>query len=1076
MKKLILALIAGALFGVNARAQSVDTLITSGLFEPYAVAVDTNNNYYITDSANNSIVKYTPDTGQITNFSGRVSITRDFADGPSYLAKFGSPQGIVFARGGFVVADSGNNRIRFVSMDGTVSTLAGTGAVGTNDSPNGLLAQFNTPTGLAADGAGNIYIADLGSSSIRKLTINNAVVTLAGSSDLYHPSAVAVAGDGRIFVADTGNNSIKVFREGQPLSLLAGPNSRFETGLRDSLLASEALFKEPRGLLYLGGTNDVLYISDSGNQVLRRIYNNPVVQGYSVDTIQSTVGAGLSTPIGLAKDVNADILIVDLSKSQLRRIVSSQKQEVISDPQIGTAELVTDPDSGSVQLVFTPIASSIFNNDVVVAIASEHGTETFFTLDGTDPSSSNGSTPPTFATNDLVLPTTIISSSQVNAPSDVTVRAISIAAGRRSSTVVTARFQFQVANPVVIGNNAAAVSITCATRDAIIYYTTDGSDPTQKNSKLYTLGSQLDITNGTNDVTLKVRAFHNGYAASRAVSQLFRFQNIQNSTIGISTNFFAGIGSTLIVPVDVQLLPTDILHSLQFRVEVTPLNGAPTLPTPIQVLPIDPSIDFIPLPAPIPATNFTASNPFRSTYLAGAASELLFGYLGTNSLFTASNSMTVAMLAVSMPLTAVEGQQYKIELLYPSGTSDGFETPVVLKPLSAQTITVSNISYVVGDSALSTWYNAGDFGNGNLNNNDVNNAFYASLVIRVPYTGSDIFNAMDVDRSTLITLNDWNTIFFRSLRRDLNNVSRSWSVGGNLIDTPTTLNSSPDLPAESLGPTLAWSPDGTLEAGTVENVAPEGIVSVPLTLKVNAGVTMSGFQFLATVFPENGAPPVTGPVAIQMAGTLPGPTFSASKFAGAGFGWPAGTFSPPLEGTVAFGQLRFSVPAGAKAGQSYTVRLSVVQANDIRYETLSRLFTLQSLPARVWIGTSAQTPPDVLSDEWKLKFFGSLTNRLADLFADPDGDGKNNLQEFLAGTNPTEHQIQPLDSEWLHARSNGFKIRWFAQGDRTYIVESSPDMITWTEVARVTGADNLKEVIDSQTQGDHKFYRINVAP
>src|SRR3954464_5211663 len=120
MKKLIIAMFAVALYGVSVGAQSVDTLINTGLFEPYAVAVDTNNNYYITDSANNSIIKYVPETGQITNFSGRVSITRDYGDGPSYLAKFGSPQGIVFARGGFVVADSGNNRIRFIAMDGSV--------------------------------------------------------------------------------------------------------------------------------------------------------------------------------------------------------------------------------------------------------------------------------------------------------------------------------------------------------------------------------------------------------------------------------------------------------------------------------------------------------------------------------------------------------------------------------------------------------------------------------------------------------------------------------------------------------------------------------------------------------------------------------------------------------------------------------------------------------------------------------------------------------------------------------------------------------------------------------------------
>jgi sugar lactone lactonase YvrE/murein DD-endopeptidase MepM/ murein hydrolase activator NlpD len=146
--------------------------------DPYGVAVDEAGNIYIADAGdNNRIRKLTPGGATSTLAGGKEG----FADGPGAQARFNTPSGIAIdAQGNLYVADTGNNAIRKVAPDGAVSTLAGSGVAGTADG-KGREAQFNGPVGVAVGEDGVVYVADTYNDAIRRIAPDGTVTTIAGS-------------------------------------------------------------------------------------------------------------------------------------------------------------------------------------------------------------------------------------------------------------------------------------------------------------------------------------------------------------------------------------------------------------------------------------------------------------------------------------------------------------------------------------------------------------------------------------------------------------------------------------------------------------------------------------------------------------------------------------------------------------------------------------------------------------------------------------------------------------------------------------------------------------------------------
>lgn len=216
----------------------------SMLSAPVGVAVDAHGDVYIADQGvqfgtGNVIEKVTPD-GRLSIFAGEVAASGLPTPGPAVKSMLNYPQDVAVDPAGNVYIADGNDVIEKVNAAGNLSILAGVLGAGTGTPTPGPAAQshLNSPDGVAADGAGNVYIADTGNNEIEKVDTSGRLSIIAGTgspgapttgpaiaSELDFPVSVSADATGDVYIADTGNNLVEKVGPTDVLSIVAGDSA-----------------------------------------------------------------------------------------------------------------------------------------------------------------------------------------------------------------------------------------------------------------------------------------------------------------------------------------------------------------------------------------------------------------------------------------------------------------------------------------------------------------------------------------------------------------------------------------------------------------------------------------------------------------------------------------------------------------------------------------------------------------------------------------------------------------------------------------------------------------------------------
>jgi sugar lactone lactonase YvrE len=325
------------LAGTAAVTGSTDGAGTNARFSSATnVAVDALGTLYVADTGNHVIRKISP-SGIVTTLAGLAGASGS-VDGFASLARFNSPSGIAVDGAGTVyVADSGNHIIRTITPSGLVSTLAGTPQLVGSGDGIGNAAQFAYPTGIAVDAFGRLYVADSLNHAVRKIIVSGGTGNVSTiSSSFGQINGIAVDSAFNIYVSDTTNQLIRKISSGSVVSTLAGAGS---SGSTDGN-GTAAKFNRPQGIA-LDSSNNV-YVADSFNNTIRKI--TPAGDVTTIGGLAGSAGssdgpgtfARFNLPYGIAVDSGGIIYVADSGNSTIRRTGNQSAPQITTPPANAT--------------------------------------------------------------------------------------------------------------------------------------------------------------------------------------------------------------------------------------------------------------------------------------------------------------------------------------------------------------------------------------------------------------------------------------------------------------------------------------------------------------------------------------------------------------------------------------------------------------------------------------------------------------------------------------------------------------------------------------------------------------------
>jgi sugar lactone lactonase YvrE len=305
---------------------------------------------YISDVPTDAIWAHDLRSGAETVIAGSLGAGYSGDGGPALQSQLTEPRGLALdAAGSLYVADSGNHAIRKIDRSGTITTVAGNGTRGfSGDGGPAINSQLNTPTGVAFDAAGNLYIADTLNNRVRKVNTAGTISTIAGSgvwsvvggtggfgfsgdggpavdAQLSIPEGVAVSPDGSVYIADTGNDRIRRVDANQVIETVSGTGRYNYSGnggpaVLADLYAPVGLASGPAGVYFSERANHAIRLIEAGGKMVA-IAGGGGVRGSQGDG-GPAVAAKLSDPQGIALGPDGALYVADAGNHLVRVITA----------------------------------------------------------------------------------------------------------------------------------------------------------------------------------------------------------------------------------------------------------------------------------------------------------------------------------------------------------------------------------------------------------------------------------------------------------------------------------------------------------------------------------------------------------------------------------------------------------------------------------------------------------------------------------------------------------------------------------------------------------------------------------
>lgn len=263
----------GTIWSIDAEGNA--KVFVENLETPSGVAISKDGNLVVADSGDHTIKKVDVKSKTVSVIAG-IKGKSGLADGKASETLFNAPVGITIGKDGTIfVADTYNDRIRSIDNQGHVKTIAGGDSPDYIDSADGLTARFDTPSGIAVLNDNSLIVADTGNNVLRKIDVNGVITTFAKDTQtneqtptqFYEPIGIVVADESTFYVTDTGNAAIKVCKT-QPTEVCSVYSGNEGRGLGDGSL-SKAKFNRPSNIAI--SSDGKLFITDTGNGLLRAV-------------------------------------------------------------------------------------------------------------------------------------------------------------------------------------------------------------------------------------------------------------------------------------------------------------------------------------------------------------------------------------------------------------------------------------------------------------------------------------------------------------------------------------------------------------------------------------------------------------------------------------------------------------------------------------------------------------------------------------------------------------------------------------------------------------------------------------